>query len=106
MTITLKPANEGAENAETGQDLSKTVTDEAKQADAAPVAAEPTENVPAEDGRIAVTVFLQPRHFEYLTERAATHGETPERHLETILRTFRAHHDQERPVGGASQRRG
>ena len=57
------------------------------------------------DGRISVTVLLQPRHYEYLAERAALHGETPERHLETILRTFRSHHDTARPTGGGTERR-
>jgi hypothetical protein len=84
MTLTLNPAE--------------------AEADTAPAPAPELE--PAEaDGRIAVVVRLQPRHHEYLAERAAAHGETPERHLETILRTFRSHHDTARPTGGGSQRR-
>lgn len=58
---------------------------------------------PEDDGRTAVTVRLTARHHEYLIERAAQHGETPERHLETILRQFRSHHDTVRPIGGNSQ---
>ena len=58
---------------------------------------------PEDDGRIPVTVRLAARHHEYLAARAAQHGETPERHLETILRQFRSHHDTTRPVGGATQ---
>jgi hypothetical protein len=45
---------------------------------------------PGEDGRIPVTVRLQPFHHEYLTARAAANGQTPERMLETILREYRA----------------
>lgn len=41
------------------------------------------------DERTPVTVRLLPLHLEYLERRAAAHGETPERHLETILRSFR-----------------
>jgi hypothetical protein len=41
------------------------------------------------DGRIPVTVRLQPFHYQYLAARAAAFGETPERMLETILREFR-----------------
>lgn len=47
--------------------------------------------------RIPVTVQLTEFHHAYLVQRAALHGETPERHLETILRVFRAHHDDRRP---------
>ena len=47
--------------------------------------------------RIPVTVELTEFHHTYLMQRAAQAGETPERHLETILRTFRAHHDDRRP---------
>ena len=82
MTLTLNPAETEADTADT----------------AAP-------EQPQAEGRIAVTAQLQPRHHEYLAERAALHGETPERHLETILRTFRAHHDGDRPTFGGSQRR-
>jgi hypothetical protein len=92
MTLTLNPANAEAE----------TQTETANQ-DAAPPA---PELEPAEDdGRIAVVVRLQPRHHEYLADRAALHGETPERHLETILRTFRSHHDTARPTAGGTERR-
>lgn len=45
------------------------------------------------EGRTPVTVLLQPRHRAYLEARALAHGETPERHLESILRQFQAHHD-------------
>jgi hypothetical protein len=73
-----------------------------------PAAAEPVEtpestlpDVPPaalaeDDGRTPVTVRLRPDHHAYLAERAARHGDTPERHLETILRTFRSYHDRER----------
>jgi len=47
--------------------------------------------------RIAVTVQLKPFHHQYLVARAAEHGETPERHLESILRNFRSYHDDRRP---------
>ena len=42
-----------------------------------------------EDGRIPITVRLQPFHAEYLFARAAAFGEPPERMLETILREFK-----------------
>jgi len=47
--------------------------------------------------RIPVTVHLAPRHHAYLVQRAAMHGETPEKHLETILRNFRSYYDDQRP---------
>jgi hypothetical protein len=49
------------------------------------------------DGREIFCIALTERHAQYLRERAAQHGEAPERHLETILRVFRAHHDDRRP---------
>lgn len=49
-----------------------------------------------DDGRVPVTARLRPDHHAYLAERAARHAETPERHLETILRQFRSYHDRER----------
>lgn len=52
-----------------------------------PIAAELPEI--EEDGRIVVTVRLQPFHAEYLFARANSLGETPERMLETILREYR-----------------
>lgn len=45
------------------------------------------------DGRRAFTVRLQERHAEYLEARAEAWGETPEVHLERILREFRAKDD-------------
>jgi hypothetical protein len=51
---------------------------------------------PEDDGRVPVTVRLTPFHFQYLEQRARLSGETPERALETILRVFRAQHDQAR----------
>jgi hypothetical protein len=42
-----------------------------------------------DDGRHAFTVRLTARHAEFLCERAARHGDTPERHLETIVRQAR-----------------
>lgn len=51
-------------------------------------------DVPAEAARVPVTVQLTEFHHAYLTARAKAHGETPERHLETILRAFRAYHDR------------
>jgi hypothetical protein len=54
---------------------------------APPIAAELPEL--EEDGRIPVTVRLQPFHAEYLFARANAFGETPERMLETILREYR-----------------
>jgi hypothetical protein len=94
MTLTLNPAKAETET--------QTETEATNQDAPAPA----PELEPAEDdGRIAVVARLQPRHYEYLAERAAAHGETPERHLETILRTFRSHHDTARPTGGSSQRR-
>jgi hypothetical protein len=50
-----------------------------------------------DDGKVPLTVRLTERHMAYLEARAANHGETPERHLETILRNFRAYHDDRRP---------
>jgi len=50
-----------------------------------------------EDPRIPVVVMLKPFHHAYLAQRAAMHGEPIARHLETILRQFRAHHDNARP---------
>lgn len=55
-------------------------------------------DTPAEpDGRVAVTVRLKDRHMAYLTERGRQHGESPARHLETVLLEFRAYHDARRP---------
>lgn len=56
-------------------------------------AAPPPEPAAEEDPRIEVTVRLKPFHYEYLVQRARATGETPERALETILRTYRSHHD-------------
>ncbi len=55
------------------------------------------EGADAADPVVTLTVLLRPRHHAYLVARAAMHGETPERHLETILRQFRAHYDNMRP---------
>lgn len=49
------------------------------------------------DGRVAVVVRLPPRHVDYLAARARSHGEPLARHIETILREFRAHFDTRRP---------
>jgi hypothetical protein len=55
---------------------------------------------PAEDdGRLPLIVRLKPRHMEWLRQRAAVHGDTPERHAETILREFQARHDPLRDIG-------
>jgi hypothetical protein len=43
----------------------------------------------ADDGLTAVTVRLKPSVMQYVTERAAMYGETPEAHLATIVRQFR-----------------
>ena len=48
-------------------------------------------------GREVFVVTLAGRHAAYLRQRAANHGETPERHLETILRNFRSYFDDRRP---------
>lgn len=74
---------------ETDPNANATATLDDRQA-----AALPTDTGPA---RIPVTVELTEFHHAYLLQRAAQAGETPERHLETILRTFRAHHDDRRP---------
>lgn len=60
-----------------------------RQADATQAAAEEGERF---------SVLLAPRHAAYLRARAAAHGEAPERHLEGILRRFRAHHDDWRAM--------
>lgn len=57
----------------------------------------PLDQMPEDDGRRAVTVRIARRHMEYLTARAAQHNEPVARHIETILREFRAHHDTRRP---------
>jgi hypothetical protein len=49
------------------------------------------------DDRETFVVRLQPRHALYLRQRAAMFGQTPEDHLEGILRQFRSHHDMHRP---------
>lgn len=55
----------------------------------------PDADPPADDAddRINFMVRLKPRHAERLAVRAAAHGEDPQRHIETILREFFAHHD-------------
>ncbi|MBR0651356.1 hypothetical protein GXW78_16910 [Roseomonas terrae] len=44
-----------------------------------------------------VCVLLTGRHVAYLQQRAAMHGETPEQHLEAILRQFQAYYDDKKP---------
>ena len=56
-----------------------------------------TDLAPPADDRHPVTVRLTAFHLDYLKQRAAVNGETPERHLETILRQFRSYHDNWRP---------
>ena len=43
-----------------------------------------------DDGARPFTIRLQPRHADYLEARAAAWGETPEKHMERVLREFRA----------------
>lgn len=49
------------------------------------------------DDRIAVTVRLKPRYYEYLTLRAQMNNRETAHELEVILREFKAYYDQMRP---------
>lgn len=42
----------------------------------------------ADNGRVPLVLALPERFALYLAQRAAAHGETPERHAETIIRRF------------------
>lgn len=50
----------------------------------------------ADDGLTPITARLKPSVMQYLTDRAAMYGETPEAHLATIVRLFRLT-DTQRP---------
>lgn len=69
---------------QTREEMMRAAQEEARRAADAIDAGE----APAPEGD-TFTVTLQARHAEYLRERAAAFGETPERHLESILRQFR-----------------
>jgi hypothetical protein len=76
--------------------------DQAAPAGGDPTAATPAPpaaaaNEPVDDGKVRLVVALQPRHHDYLCQRAASFGHTPEMHLEAILREFRSYYDKHRP---------
>lgn len=54
----------------------------------AEIAAEAERTALAADTGQPVTTHLPPRFADYLAARAQAHGETPERHLGSILRLF------------------